>query len=49
MTPTAVLFDGDGVIQRAPSDVRQRLAVALDLAAEFLRQLLMTFGLAPAA
>jgi putative hydrolase of the HAD superfamily len=29
MTPTAVLFDADGVIQRAPADLRSRLALAL--------------------
>jgi putative hydrolase of the HAD superfamily len=29
MTPTAVLFDGDGVIQRAPADLRLRLVRAV--------------------
>ena len=32
MTPTAVLFDGDGVIQRAPADVRLRLVGAMGAA-----------------
>jgi putative hydrolase of the HAD superfamily len=29
MTPTAVLFDADGVIQRAPADIHIRLTMAL--------------------
>ncbi len=33
MTPTAVLFDADGVIQRAPADLQSRLALVLGAAA----------------
>jgi putative hydrolase of the HAD superfamily len=32
MTPTAVLFDADGVIQRAPADIHIRLTMALGAA-----------------
>jgi len=32
MTPTAVLFDADGVIQRAPADIHARLALVLGAA-----------------